>query len=731
MQQSIKKIQRPVLSISLLSSGRKDTIWKCLDSLKMIMEQIPSELVIVDTGCDEETHEKMKEYTNHIIDFNWCNDFSKARNAGLKECSGEWFLYIDDDEWFEDIEKLVEFFKNGEYKNYMCASYIQRNYLDYQGKHYRDAWVSRMIRLDEDTRFESSIHEYLFPVKGKGKRIHSAVKHFGYIFDSVEKKYAHSKRNIVLLLDMIHKERQNIRWWMQLAQEYRGIRELYKLEETCLEGLSVFKDINENNTNRQRGTLYVGVLLAQMYRQNYNDAICLFKEAVKDSRNTQLCNTRLYALGAEAYYKLKKYEECIFCCEEYIKSYKKFAKDEEQCYIQNAFFVDEVFEQEIRNNVFCFYMGSGIKNGNIKIMYDYFWELEWDAPEFSFYTGLVPDVIEGMISATYNDKLVQIAETMMKRKGIDEKVVNEIKKYEKEDFEKFIILCNIFSKIESVHYYILYMKILQMGLGDDVEKDREKLEQYYDELFGKVVNIFSLSDYIYEIADEQKLDLESLFLKVNFDEWKIGVEYYCKQASQETLLKRQKLILDCCQKRDIRFEYFHMKTAETLVKLCKDESYDKIKELLIDYAEKSNCFYQKFYKEEVFKGAMEMLPQSCRLAVKLQKLFELEVAEDIKEVLEYIKECLKVYPPMDSVIQSYSKLCVAEFEEQQKQREEAKNEMEKLAIQIKEKVRFFIDKGMHKEALDVVKQVRLLFPEDEELEGLEVQIQNNNEGKIV
>ena len=144
-----------------------------------------------------------------------------------------------------------------------------------------------------------------------------------------------------------------------------------------------------------------------------------------------------------------------------------------------------------------------------------------------------------------------------------------------------------------------------------------------------------------------------------------------------------------------------------------------------------NSTTQYYTKENGSLVKVEDGTASCRAAVKLQKLFQIEEKEDIKDILVYIKECLNVYPPMDAVIQSYSKLCVAEFEKQQKQREEAKNEMETLAIQIKEKVRFFINKGMYKEALDVVKQVKLLFPEDEELEELEIQIQKGNRDKIV
>lgn len=47
--------KQPVLSISLLASNRKETIRKCLDSLTGIMEKVPSERIIMDTGCDRET----------------------------------------------------------------------------------------------------------------------------------------------------------------------------------------------------------------------------------------------------------------------------------------------------------------------------------------------------------------------------------------------------------------------------------------------------------------------------------------------------------------------------------------------------------------------------------------------------------------------------------------------------------------------------------------------------
>ena len=121
---------QPLLSISLLASNRIATIRRCLDSLLPIMETLPCELIIVDTSTQPEVRELLREYTDCVIPFLWCNDFAKARNCGLAEARGEWFLYIDDDEWFEDADEIIRFFTSGEYRDYGYANYVQRNFFD-------------------------------------------------------------------------------------------------------------------------------------------------------------------------------------------------------------------------------------------------------------------------------------------------------------------------------------------------------------------------------------------------------------------------------------------------------------------------------------------------------------------------------------------------------------------------------------------------------------------------
>ena len=58
------KENRPLLTISLLSSGRGKTIKKCLDSIVPLMEKVDSELIIVDTGCNEEIKKLMEAVAN-------------------------------------------------------------------------------------------------------------------------------------------------------------------------------------------------------------------------------------------------------------------------------------------------------------------------------------------------------------------------------------------------------------------------------------------------------------------------------------------------------------------------------------------------------------------------------------------------------------------------------------------------------------------------------------------
>ena len=114
---------RPLLSISMLVSGKSKDMWKSIESLISIKEKISTEIILIDMGCTKEVRSRLEKKADKLLSFTWCDDFAKARNTGVEVASGEWFMYLDDDEWFEDLEGLVEFFQSGMNKVYGYACY--------------------------------------------------------------------------------------------------------------------------------------------------------------------------------------------------------------------------------------------------------------------------------------------------------------------------------------------------------------------------------------------------------------------------------------------------------------------------------------------------------------------------------------------------------------------------------------------------------------------------------
>ena len=80
----------PILSISLLVSNRKDTIRNCMESIRPLLEQLPTELIAIDTAGEatDGSISIVKEYTSLIYPFTWCNDFFRRQKRGSETCQG-------------------------------------------------------------------------------------------------------------------------------------------------------------------------------------------------------------------------------------------------------------------------------------------------------------------------------------------------------------------------------------------------------------------------------------------------------------------------------------------------------------------------------------------------------------------------------------------------------------------------------------------------------------------
>ena len=92
----------------MIVKDEEEVIERCLNSCKELFDEI----IIVDTGSKDKTKSILKNFEVKILDFKWVNDFSKARNYGILNCSCDYFMWLDaDDVITREIKKFERKFR--------------------------------------------------------------------------------------------------------------------------------------------------------------------------------------------------------------------------------------------------------------------------------------------------------------------------------------------------------------------------------------------------------------------------------------------------------------------------------------------------------------------------------------------------------------------------------------------------------------------------------------------
>lgn len=213
-----------LLTLGMPVSNQIGTIDRCLSHVKPLLDNLDAELLIVNTGSTDGTLDVCRAYGARIIEFPWCNNMSAARNQGIYHAKGEWYMSLDDDEWFEDVDDILNFFQSGNYKNFDIAAYTQRNYTYSDEQIYTDTFALRMAKITPELHFEGRIHDALtFPDKSRGCQLSSYVHHYGFVADCTERKKEKYIRNVTGLLYDLSETPENLIYNYQLSQEFLAV----------------------------------------------------------------------------------------------------------------------------------------------------------------------------------------------------------------------------------------------------------------------------------------------------------------------------------------------------------------------------------------------------------------------------------------------------------------------------------------------------------------------------
>lgn len=299
------------ISVCIIAKNEEEHIAECCRCL------LPYglEIILVDTGSTDHTVEIAQRYTDKIYHFDWCNDFSAAKNYAIKKASHDWILSLDCDEYIEllDMDALEDCMHR--YPQSAGRILIRNRFTENGQTTYEQVRVSRFINRCY-YHFEGAVHEQLMPnpvcsgnhcvnsvsydaasavttgtndAKQENtvgqiptKYVYNApitVLHVGYDGSEAQMQEK-SKRNIILLEQELENQGPDPYLYYQLGQSYRKIHDYGKACRYFDQGLAM--DVDPALDYVQTMIESYGYTLLDLKRnQDALNLLCVYDEFAK------------------------------------------------------------------------------------------------------------------------------------------------------------------------------------------------------------------------------------------------------------------------------------------------------------------------------------------------------------------------------------------------------------------------------------------------------------------
>lgn len=204
------------ISVCMIARNEDNHIEECLKRLK----PCKFEIIVVDTGSIDRTMELAAKYTDNIYEFEWCSDFSAARNFAIAQASNDWILVIDCDEYLENVN-LLDIFRMCKNNPDQVGLILRNNPYTIQGiKTVMSERIGRFFNR-KYCHYEGSIHERVMKLDGSQPEYFEApltVYHEGYVTES--DKRTRATRNLEMLLADVKANGGSPYRYFQLGHNY-------------------------------------------------------------------------------------------------------------------------------------------------------------------------------------------------------------------------------------------------------------------------------------------------------------------------------------------------------------------------------------------------------------------------------------------------------------------------------------------------------------------------------
>jgi len=193
------------LSFAIIAKNETNSIEKCLKSLVGA-----DEIIVVDTGSEDNTVELAKKYTDKVYtDYKWDDNFAEARNWAISKCTGDWIFTIDCDcvldASFEQIKKEIELAEKDGNQTVQVQCYEISGTTSH--------WLPLIHKNDPKIFWSGEAHNHLSADSGYRGEIK-----IGYWYS--DSHYKDPDRTFRILKKMVNKRPECVREKFYLAREY-------------------------------------------------------------------------------------------------------------------------------------------------------------------------------------------------------------------------------------------------------------------------------------------------------------------------------------------------------------------------------------------------------------------------------------------------------------------------------------------------------------------------------
>ncbi len=624
-----------LLSIVMMVKNEEKHLDNTLSSLHGLMNDIDSELIILDTGSTDKTVEIAKKYTEKVYFEQWNNNFSDMRNISISYAKGDWILILDADEEIIEYNKLIVFFNSDLCNKYNCASIEFKNIYSENEEQYDISSILRLFRNSKDFMYSGSIHEqpnYKSPIYNDIL----TVKHYGYLFEDEELRQRKNNRNFKILKE------------------------------------EITKNPNDGYINYQLGKQYI-------ISSNISDAFYYIEKAYRLYKKNGIVPLYIFSDLASIYISLNKFEKCENFCTKYIKNDNK--NIDMYFYLAKSQFLLGKYKECIKNYKRCLYLSDNYSistqsnriDGEFKTA-KYIDSVKLDIINAYYKMEMYEDVLKSMDKLSYSEiskiyymifyslyklkKSDEILDIYNNKKNIEndknnifnciEALINNVR-MEDRDY-----LYKLFSNIEGSYGKLNKFRI---GVKLSISEINELLKIENNEIYGDVI--------YYGIKNGLKI--EDMIYGVN----SINIESYLKflvRYRTDCILDLYKYVDDYVINLDISKLKIYSYLCNLLVQYG-GLTGDKYKKLFLTYISIRYDYIKSIYNKDLCDNEL------INLITDRDDKFVIEIYNSKKlmnnkvEYIRYMKKLLLENKKYKKVIE----LLIKEFEESLNINEELKN----------------------------------------------------------